>query len=227
MFGAKAIYLLVAIFLTQSTSAFMLLAAGLFGMLAFGSGTPKRLHVVRLLLITAIVSLAGLAIVTYWLHLPVVDLVAARTIERFSASEFGFLDDFDAAVVSYLVGHWTPLLFGVGLGNIHLFADSYLAQHTALFAGGTSFVAKMGLLRIVSETGIIGGLLFLFFVFRLCSVALRDRRDFHFALLMISIFAYFLVSQASLFYIVAGATVGIISARRAPVPMTTIRFSMT
>jgi hypothetical protein len=113
------------------------------------------------------------------------------------------------------------------LGNIHLFADSYLAPHTALFAGGTSFVAKMGLLRIVSETGIIGGLLFLFFVFRLCSVALRDRRDFHFALLMISIFAYFLVSQASLFYIVAGATVGIISARRAPVPMTTIRFSMT
>ena len=227
MFAAKATFLLVAIFLTQSTSAFMLLVAGLLGIFAFGSGALKGLRVARVLAIAAAIALAGSAIVTYWLNLPVAELIAARTSERFYASEYdyGFLDDFDAAVVSYLSGHWISLLFGVGLGNVHLFADSYLAPRVAAFAGGTSFVAKMGLLRIVSETGLIGAVLFLLFVFRLCVAALQQERNLGFTFLIIAALAYFLVGHASLFYIVAGAIIGMISAQQIQVPATT-RFNL-
>jgi hypothetical protein len=117
------------------------------------------------------------------------------------------LEDFDAAIIDFLMQNATALLFGVGLGNIHLFADSFLLPDVAAFASGTSFVAKMGVLRVISETGLIGALLMLVFVIRLwliCSSTIGR------SLILTSALAYFLVGHASLFYIAAGATIGTI-----------------
>ncbi len=215
-FMAKALFLLVAIFLTQSTSAFMLLALGLIIMTIAGAmeAAANWRRVVGFAAIGTIVALVGFVVVNLWFNLPVADLIAARTHVRFSESEFGLLDDFDAAIVDFLAEHWAALLFGVGVGNVHLFANSYLTPDVAEFAGGTSFVAKLGFLRIVSETGIIGGLLLLFFVSRLWAMAGQLGNKLARPVLMIAALAYFLVAHASLFYIVSGAIIGTICAQR-------------
>ena len=62
-------------------------------------------------------------------------------------------------------------LFGVGMGNIHLYARNYLAEWALLLAHdvdwalslayNTVFVPNSGYLRIISELGIVGLILFL------------------------------------------------------------------
>lgn len=80
-----------------------------------------------------------------------VGLLHTRTIGR-----EGIVEDFDDAVLQYLADEPMNAILGVGMGNVHLYADSYLATEVAIFAGGTSFVAKSGYLRTVSELGILG-----------------------------------------------------------------------
>lgn len=67
----------------------------------------------------------------------------------------GFLEDFNDTVVAFLVDQpwWLP--FGVGLGNVHLYADPYMPPVIRSFAGGTSFVAKSAALRWISELGLV------------------------------------------------------------------------
>ncbi|PYQ25942.1 MAG: hypothetical protein DMF81_00950 [Acidobacteria bacterium] len=85
--------------------------------------------------------------------LSLTDLVAGRTVERLE------LEDFDQAIGQFLIHEpgWLPL--GVGLGNAHLYADRYLQASAWDYAGGRAFRSKMGLLKIVSELGLFGLLL--------------------------------------------------------------------
>jgi hypothetical protein len=80
-----------------------------------------------------------------------IGLLHTRTIGR-----EGIVEDFDDAVLQYLADEPMEAILGVGMGNVHLYADSYLAPAVAIYAGGTSFVAKSGYLRTVSELGILG-----------------------------------------------------------------------
>jgi hypothetical protein len=68
----------------------------------------------------------------------------------------GLIADFDAVVLDFLKAEPANLWFGVGLGNVHLHADAYLSPYFREFAGGTSFVADSGWLRLVSELGLVG-----------------------------------------------------------------------
>jgi hypothetical protein len=47
-------------------------------------------------------------------------------------------------------------VFGVGLGNIHLYAAPYIPAEFAFYLDKAVFVAKSGALRIVSELGVLG-----------------------------------------------------------------------
>jgi hypothetical protein len=78
------------------------------------------------------------------------DLAAGRTVERLE------LEDFDQAISQFLIHEPEWAMLGVGLGNAHLYADKYLTDETAAYAVGTAFRAKMGLLRILSELGVLG-----------------------------------------------------------------------
>lgn len=80
-----------------------------------------------------------------------IGLLHTRTIGR-----EGIVEDFDDAVLQYLADEPMKAILGVGMGNVHLYADAYLATAVAIYAGGTSFVAKSGYLRTVSELGILG-----------------------------------------------------------------------
>lgn len=93
--------------------------------------------------------------------IPIGDILLARTIERIDQSEAGGLEDFDDAILSYLLEHPTSAVTGVGLGNMHLYANSYLTPEVAEYGSGTAFTAKAQYLRFVSEIGLIGLSLFL------------------------------------------------------------------
>lgn len=83
------------------------------------------------------------------------NVLEERTVDRAN------LEDFDAAVLRFLVNEPGNSLLGVGLGNVHLYATDYLDAYARAYAQGQIFVAKSGLLRIVSETGLVGLMLFL------------------------------------------------------------------
>jgi hypothetical protein len=108
------------------------------------------------------VGLAAFLATVYWLApkdlgqgMDVGDLLAARTVERLE------LEDFDQAIAAFLIHEpqWIP--FGVGLGNAHLYADRYLADSAAEYASGKAFRSKTGTLRLVSELGLTGLLLWI------------------------------------------------------------------
>ena len=81
--------------------------------------------------------------------------IFARLIRR------GFIADFDKPVLDFLLNNKDRIWFGVGLGNIHLYASDYLTPYFRDFAANTAFVADSGWLRLISETGVIGLVLLL------------------------------------------------------------------
>jgi hypothetical protein len=85
--------------------------------------------------------------------LEITDLFAARTYERTE------LEDFDEAILSFLIHEPEQMVLGVGMGNVHLYADRYLPVNAVPYARGTAFRAKAGTLKLLSEFGLLGFLL--------------------------------------------------------------------
>jgi hypothetical protein len=90
---------------------------------------------------------------------PIIDILAERTVERLGSD--GAIEDFDLAIISFLQASPGAAAAGVGLGNAHLYATPYLDPLFALYAEGNVFVAKTQYLRFISEIGVIGLSLFL------------------------------------------------------------------
>lgn len=91
--------------------------------------------------------------------IPVLDLLAERTLDRITAD--GAVEDYDLAITDYLDAHPAAAVSGLGLGNAHLYATPYLDPLFALYAEGTVFTGKTGIVKFVSEVGLIGFALFL------------------------------------------------------------------
>ncbi len=106
--------------------------------------------------------------------IPVIDILAERTIERLGSD--GAVEDFDLAILGYLNVHPEAAVTGTGLGNIHLYAGPYLDPLFAMYAENNVFVAKTQYLRFISEIGIIGLLLFFAWYLRLLRLAARAAR---------------------------------------------------
>lgn len=154
-FQTVIVYLLLSLlFLTLSTSGFLLLAILWVAselILRF-SGILPRISILSLILgflfISALIYLAE----------PIENVINDRVFERDLTNE-----DFDAVVKSFLIDnpHW--LIFGSGIGNIHNLASPYIPDQLYYFMQENIFVAKSGYLRIISETGLVGFLLFIIF----------------------------------------------------------------
>jgi hypothetical protein len=91
--------------------------------------------------------------------IPVLDLLAERTLERLTSD--GAVEDFDLAITDYLRSDPAAAVTGVGLGNAHLYAMPFLDPLFALYAEGTVFTGKTTVVKMVSEIGAIGFGLFL------------------------------------------------------------------
>lgn len=164
-------FLAVSTIATLSTTAFFLWLIGTVTLLA----APYLFHVrhektralgfrrLGVLLFFIVLLITGAEIA----GIPLGEMLVSRTVTRVLESQFGVFEDFDDAIKDYLIDHPASVLAGVGLGNIHLYADSYLAPEIADFAGGGVFVAKAQYLRLISELGIFGLGLFLLWYWKL------------------------------------------------------------
>lgn len=74
------------------------------------------------------------------------------------------VEDFDAAVLEFLLDKPQFAVFGVGLGNAHLYANDYLPFYAQYYAKKTAFTAKTGVLKLISELGLVGLALFFWWI---------------------------------------------------------------
>jgi uncharacterized membrane protein YidH (DUF202 family) len=65
------------------------------------------------------------------------------------------MEDWNEVVLAWLRAHPTYGVLGVGLGNVHLYAAEYIPPAYSYMYDNV-FVAKSGLLRLISEIGIVG-----------------------------------------------------------------------
>ena len=104
--------------------------------------------------ILLVVFLSGKGVIVY-------ELIESRTTGRITESEHVVLEDFNIAILQFLVHQPLWAITGTGLGNAHIYADPFLPAYATGYASGTSFVAKSGLLRWVSELGAVTFFVFL------------------------------------------------------------------
>jgi hypothetical protein len=162
-------FLIISLLLTFSTTAML----GWVGATLVQSLVPVRSRIssiklrhkrVRFMVVSFVaVSVLFSSVVPIRTGGPILwGLLEYRTIDRIHYSRSGLLEDFNVAVVGYLSDYPLHILSGVGLGNIHLYAGSYLPPEAKHYATGTAFVAKSGALRWISELGVISFLALLF-----------------------------------------------------------------
>ena len=164
------IFLAISVIATMSTSAFYLWILGSIAQFIAKPifGVQKRRHSVFLLITGISCFLIAASIFTYadqnrnHTSSFTTSLLGKRTYKR------GVIEDFDGLVITYLLNNPAKIVFGLGLGNAHIYAAPYTQEAMNLFnfarredKYGTVFVAKSGYLRLISELGIVGfGLLF-------------------------------------------------------------------
>ena len=160
------VLLLVSIFLTQSTSAFALLAVGIIvgGVLMLSSGSKMRSAAKRRLFQSSVLAVAAVATVLLFVDPERISavgeraesLLRLRTVDRES-----YVEDSDETVMAFLLDQPRYAVFGTGLGTTHLFAMPYLPTSYARHMQDTTLPMKSGWLKLVAETGILGLTLFL------------------------------------------------------------------
>ncbi len=114
-------------------------------------------------------------------------------------------DDTDEVIFIFLKNNPSWLVFGTGMGNVHKLANSYIPDKYKYYMEDSIFVAKTGYMRYLSEFGIIGFLLFVFFNFsvigRLFSLY-RKTRDLHGGILFLISLSVFLLFLTRGHYII-------------------------
>jgi hypothetical protein len=96
--------------------------------------------------------------------LPIFEIIEMRTTARVLEGDGGALEDSNVAVLYFLLDHPLWAVTGTGLGNVHLYADSYLPDYAVRYAGDTTFVAKSGALRWISEIGFVTLIVFMVWI---------------------------------------------------------------
>jgi hypothetical protein len=93
------------------------------------------------------------------------EMIYERTLGRFEKSEnLYYQEDFDGPIIDFLLSDPSKIFTGVGLGNAHLYSNSFLDSRFERYAADTVMVSKRGYLRVISELGGFGlGILIIWF----------------------------------------------------------------
>ena len=70
-------------------------------------------------------------------------------------------DNKKAPILSYLNDNPFRIITGFGLGNVHFYTREYIPKDLKYYIDKSVFVSKKGMIKIITETGVIG--LFIFF----------------------------------------------------------------
>ncbi len=167
------LFLLASTLLTFSTSGAVGWVAGTAVLLpalwVSGLRVARRPATIAAALLAIVVPLAGAVVAAEAAGVPVINLLAERTLDRLENN--GAVEDFDVAIVRWLNADPAAIVTGVGLGNVHLYASRFLDPIVALYAEGQVFTGKTSIVRITSELGAIGLALFLGWYLNLCRLA--------------------------------------------------------
>ncbi|MEO5907508.1 MAG: hypothetical protein ABIQ11_12330, partial [Saprospiraceae bacterium] len=199
--GAMGLYV-VGIFFSFSTQAYLILAINtvfIFILLLIKFGIFKKVFILYTIV------LIGITIVI--VQNKFVNMVfQARVLERIE--ETGVVEDFNVTIITFLTDKPQYLLLGTGLGQVHFFAQEYIPRQFKYYMRNNVFVAKAGLLRIVSETGLIGLVLFLsiiiYLLIRLHQFRNLDSRYFiglSMVFLVVVFLDYWITSDSSPYFI--------------------------
>jgi hypothetical protein len=162
-------FLFLSMLLTLSTSGLVLWIVGTAILWAFTAiakiGYMHRISLFRASIIQVVPVVATLIVTALFVWTTEIrkginwlEVVEERTTGR------DFIEDFDIAIIDFLADQPSYIWMGVGLGNIHLYANDYLPKVAVRYAHDTAFVAKSGYLKLLSEVGLVGLTLFLIWV---------------------------------------------------------------
>jgi len=159
-------FFLLSLFMSLSTSGLVVLTIGLI-VLPFYTGKLGVKFTFKPIATIAVMAALFLGVIISLGILPLdtmKNMIWARTFARTP------IELFDAATLNFLSAHPQYGLFGMGMGNMHLHVRDYLAQY-GLYHPGAAWVVRVarniifvplsGYLRMISEIGIIGLILFL------------------------------------------------------------------
>ncbi len=199
-----AILFLVSILLSLSTQSYLLLAMDvllLLLLMLIKLGFNSK----RLLLTMGFVVLAAFVLLENKYSSK---LIEARIYERLL--ETGAVEDFNETIMSFIKDEPGYIWFGTGLGNVHFWAYDYIPKEFRYYMQDSVFVAKAGILRIVSEQGIAGLLLFLVVIMYILINLWKARKSLDygigyiaFCFLIMVIMDYFVSSDSSPYYVFA------------------------
>lgn len=147
------IVLISSVVLSFSTSAWVLLAV--MPILIFILDIVHLRTRIKLSLVKVFLFLIGFILIFIYWDL-IYYILNARIFERDLTTE-----DFDHVIQLFLADQPRWLFFGSGLGNVHNLANAYVPSEY-WYMGDTIIVAKSGYLKLISEQGIFGTLLFFF-----------------------------------------------------------------
>ncbi len=149
-----AVIFFVCVLLSLSTQAYLVLVISLC-MLTFILMFRYGLKSKRFLILNSLL-IAGA--ITLFVNNYTRRLVELRIYERLE--DTGAVEDFNQTIYSFLIDNPGFLALGTGMGNVHFWADDYIPKEFRYYMHNSVFVAKAGFLRILSELGIVGLLLY-------------------------------------------------------------------
>lgn len=156
------LFLFLSLVLTFSTQGFILLLVDLFFIMFVSVYVLKDIRIKKVIYVVFLLFI--LLYLLFYFERNILLLLQERTIVRLQ--ETGFIEDWNKAVLGFLREHPKYWLTGVGLGNIHLYAQNYIPAQAPLYMSENVFVAKSGFFRLISEVGFIGFLFFSYAYFK-------------------------------------------------------------
>lgn len=137
-------------------------------------------------------------------------LVDARIIDKLK------LEGVDQGILLFFLDQQLYSIFGVGYGNIHKFAVTYLELSTYSAFGNTSFTAISGVLYLIGSVGIVGLLFFYTILLRLYFLIKEYKDDL--ASVIANIFFLYIIfnlmRNEPLVYIMAGISLAYINIKK-------------
>lgn len=151
----------IGILLTMSTQSYLLLAIDLVIILILWV-RYKGLASKRIWIYMSVLLIASY---TFYSNNYSRKVIEARTLERLT--DTGIVEDFNTTILDFLDHNRSFVIIGTGLGNVHFWAQEYIPKQFSYYMTNSVFVAKAGILRLLSELGLIGMVLFFSIVFGL------------------------------------------------------------
>jgi len=187
--------MLVNLILTFSTQGYIIFVLNMFivfFLLWYFKGLKKKFFLYSLISVCAVV-------IFFVLNPFLFQLIKLRSIDRLLdpsvVGAHSIIEDFNEAVIEFIKENPYWSIIGVGLGNIHLYAQEYIPDY-AWYMIDNVFVAKSGFLRLLSEVGLIGLFLFLISYLKPLAVLFKLAKKDDLALFLVIVSIYSLIDFA-------------------------------